>query len=48
MVGEIVKVISACGTTLLLDLNKSLSTDQSYCSILSRCKTVDKKLIVLV
>ena len=27
---------SACGTTLLLDLNKSLSNDQSDCSILSR------------
>ena len=33
MVGNILKVISACGTTLLLDLNKSLSNDQSNCSI---------------
>ena len=29
-------VISACGTTLLLDINKSLSKDQSNGSILSR------------
>ena len=28
-------IISACRTTLLLDLNKSLRSDQSYCSILS-------------
>ena len=36
MVKEAFKVILACGTTLLLDLNKSLSNDQSDCSILSR------------
>ena len=36
IVGEVFNVISACGTTLLLDLNKLLSNDQSDCSILSR------------
>ena len=37
------KVISACGTTLLLDLEKSPSNDQSDCSILS----CDHKFILI-
>ena len=34
--GEVLKVISAHGTTRLLDLNKSLTNGNSVCSILSR------------
>ena len=36
IIREAIKDISACATTLLLDSNKSLSNNQSDCSILSR------------